>query len=49
MDGLSVIGTTIDYDMMAPSIKVARMSNNRLCACTTVNHVLDCIVDTEAE
>jgi hypothetical protein len=49
MDGLSVIGTTIDYDMMAPSIKVARMQDIRLGVCTTVIHVLDSIVDTEAE
>jgi hypothetical protein len=41
--------TTVDFDMVAPSIKVARMSNIRLCACTTVIHVLSSTVDTEAE
>ena len=48
MAGLSVIATTIDYDMTVPSIKVAPMQEIRLGVCTTVIHVLDSTVDTEA-
>lgn len=49
MDELPVIGTAIDFDMVASSIKVARMQDIRLCACRTAIHVLSSAVETEAE
>jgi hypothetical protein len=42
-------GLTVDFDMIAPTIKVARMSNIPLSAYGKVIHALSCTVDTEAE